>query len=539
MQSNDMRGRSGDTQERTSRSTTANAAEVRGSADVSIETFQEKLRPVGEFVDVRDLGQVWKPRDVNNDWKPYSNGRWIFNQKVGWYFESDEPWAEITYHYGRWYDDPDQGWVWVADTEWAPAWVEWRRSKQYVGWRPLPPKNAPRVTTTRTTETRTTRRRGGSVTTEEWVFVPAERITSERITTVMIDEPRVTTIYEQTGPIGRGERREGISVNFAIDPVVLERESNVRIESRNLPRAENAPVPQQVRSISTEARPTINTEKPAGGATTGAASTEQGGTKATTDTATGAASRTTAAPEEAGKNQASGDATKQGDQLKPPTQPKSQAAAPASGDAGKADPAKADAAKADAAKSEAAKIDSSKTDASKADASKADAAKADTKAEPRKTEASRSDADRADANKNAGTGQKRLPNENAAAPAENSRPGEASAKPPSEPKRNAAGGSAGERNATESADQARPRNPGNGQAENRDSARSRGQSAGQSNSDETTGTPSPRKTQPSSAQGPAAENARSGGSAARSGEAGGAAKQGVKKLPPGGGDQSE
>jgi len=101
MQSNDMRGRSGDTQERTSRSTTANAAEVRGSADVSIETFQEKLRPVGEFVDVRDLGQVWKPRDVNNDWKPYSNGRWIFNQKVGWYFESDEPWAEITYHYGR------------------------------------------------------------------------------------------------------------------------------------------------------------------------------------------------------------------------------------------------------------------------------------------------------------------------------------------------------------------------------------------------------------------------------------------------------
>ena len=71
------------------------------------------------------------------DGRPYSNGRWIFNDKVGWYFDSPEDWAEITYHYGRWYKDPTEGWVWIAGDEWAPAWVEWRRSKKFVGWRLL------------------------------------------------------------------------------------------------------------------------------------------------------------------------------------------------------------------------------------------------------------------------------------------------------------------------------------------------------------------------------------------------------------------
>ena len=104
---------------------------------------------MGEQVRIEGLGEVWKPRDIPADWAPYSNGRWIFNQQVGWYFESNEPWAEITYHYGRWYNDPSQGWVWVADTQWAPAWVEWRRSKEHVGWRPLPPENAPKRTATR------------------------------------------------------------------------------------------------------------------------------------------------------------------------------------------------------------------------------------------------------------------------------------------------------------------------------------------------------------------------------------------------------
>src|SRR6478609_5609101 len=50
-----------------SRSATENPGDAGRGVNVSIESFQEKLRPEGEFVDVRDLGRVWKPRDVNND----------------------------------------------------------------------------------------------------------------------------------------------------------------------------------------------------------------------------------------------------------------------------------------------------------------------------------------------------------------------------------------------------------------------------------------------------------------------------------------
>src|SRR5215212_6656721 len=231
---------------------------------VTVEEFREKLTPVGEYVRVEGLGEVWKPRNVADDWQPYSTGRWIFNEKVGWYFESDEPWAEITYHYGRWYDDPNEGWVWVADTQWAPAWVEWRRSKNYVGWRPLPPENAPRASTRTATRKATTvsrkgRSGGREVEAEEWVFVPTERITVENVRTVRVERTRVVEIYEETRPIGRVERRGAFAVNFAIQPQVIERETHVTIQSRNLPAPEAVPVPAPVREVATERRTTTTT----------------------------------------------------------------------------------------------------------------------------------------------------------------------------------------------------------------------------------------------------------------------------------------
>ncbi|MHB2168430.1 DUF6600 domain-containing protein [Alsobacter sp. R-9] len=218
---------------------------------VTTQMLYDEVARTGEFVQIKGLGRAWKPDDVDDDWKPYTRGRWIFNQQVGWYFESHEPWAEVTYHYGRWYDDPDEGWVWIADTEWAPAWVEWRYSRQHVGWRPLPPRQAPRVA-----------RRSGreTVVREEWVFVPTERITTERISTVIVEEPQqITTIYRETRPMGRVERRGSYAVNFGLDPDVVRRESRVTIESRNLPRVEAAPVPQAVQAISTEQRTTTST----------------------------------------------------------------------------------------------------------------------------------------------------------------------------------------------------------------------------------------------------------------------------------------
>jgi hypothetical protein len=234
--------------------------ETTTTSQVSVDGFFDRLQPYGELVRIDTLGEVWKPADVPADWKPYSNGQWIYNEQVGWYFESDDPWAEITYHYGRWYDDPDQGWVWVAGTEWAPAWVEWRRSDRYVGWRPLPPDNAPRRTTRRTTTTVT--QTSAPEETETWVFVPADRIVGEPISRVRIQQDELVRVYRETEVIGSVERRNGYAVNLALRPQMIERGTKVRITSQNLPRPDLAPVPDAVRQIATETRSTtrINRE---------------------------------------------------------------------------------------------------------------------------------------------------------------------------------------------------------------------------------------------------------------------------------------
>src|SRR4051794_37028765 len=63
---------------------------VETTTAVSVERFRERLAPLGDYVRVEGLGEVWKPRNVADDWQPYSVGRWIFNDKVGWYFLSEE-----------------------------------------------------------------------------------------------------------------------------------------------------------------------------------------------------------------------------------------------------------------------------------------------------------------------------------------------------------------------------------------------------------------------------------------------------------------
>ena len=70
-----------------------------------IEEFREKLAPLGAWVRMKSFGQIWQPAELAADWKPYTVGRWIFNDQVGWYFASDEPWAEITDPYSCWYED--------------------------------------------------------------------------------------------------------------------------------------------------------------------------------------------------------------------------------------------------------------------------------------------------------------------------------------------------------------------------------------------------------------------------------------------------
>lgn len=115
------------------------AAQTRDS--ISIE-FRTGLTPYGSWRTVGRWGEVWIPAHVVRGWQPYTVGNWVHSEDYGWYWiseSSEAEWGWITYHYGRWAFDDSSGWVWVPDNVWGPAWVDWRRGDEYVGWSPLPP----------------------------------------------------------------------------------------------------------------------------------------------------------------------------------------------------------------------------------------------------------------------------------------------------------------------------------------------------------------------------------------------------------------
>ena len=108
--------------------------------------FYNNLSPYGSWIQINSGVVVWRPTIIRLDWSPYQDGRWIWTDD-GWYWDSYEPFGNITYHYGRWYFDDYYGWLWYPDYDWAPAWVEWRYDDDYIGWAPLSPYASFSITT--------------------------------------------------------------------------------------------------------------------------------------------------------------------------------------------------------------------------------------------------------------------------------------------------------------------------------------------------------------------------------------------------------
>ncbi len=100
--------------------------------------FYNALAPYGQWIETNDGLMVWHPTFLSRTWAPYTYGNWEWTND-GWYWNTDEPFGYITYHYGRWYNDEYYGWIWVPDDQWAPSWVEWRYDDDNIGWAPLPP----------------------------------------------------------------------------------------------------------------------------------------------------------------------------------------------------------------------------------------------------------------------------------------------------------------------------------------------------------------------------------------------------------------
>jgi hypothetical protein len=105
----------------------------------TMDYFQGQLAPYGNWVNVPGYGMAWQPA-VSPGWRPYyDGGHWEYTD-AGYFWQSDYPWGDITFHYGRW-AYTDAGWVWVPGYDYAPAWVVWRHDDAdgYIGWAPLPP----------------------------------------------------------------------------------------------------------------------------------------------------------------------------------------------------------------------------------------------------------------------------------------------------------------------------------------------------------------------------------------------------------------
>ena len=105
----------------------------------TIAQFKSILANYGTWGTSDKYGDIWVPTVTPQGWHPYPPCQWVFT-KDGWYFNDNTPWGAIVHHYGRWSHDEKIGWFWVPDEDWSPGWVVWRKSDQWIGWAPMPPK---------------------------------------------------------------------------------------------------------------------------------------------------------------------------------------------------------------------------------------------------------------------------------------------------------------------------------------------------------------------------------------------------------------
>lgn len=170
-------------------------------SDVSIDTFVERLDAHGEWLDTAEHGMVWRPDVEAADWRPYSDGRWLHLDGLGWYWRSNEPWGWATDHYGRWVHEPSEGWLWRPEFEWAPAWVLWVETEDMIGWAALPPLELE-----------------GDPGPDAWVFVARKDFVAEDLAERIDDASANRDHLLQAKAFGAVTVEDGMASNTFVDP---------------------------------------------------------------------------------------------------------------------------------------------------------------------------------------------------------------------------------------------------------------------------------------------------------------------------------
>ena len=183
--------------------------------------FYNRLAPYGNWIWLQ--GQyVWVPQNVGPAWRPYTMGRWVFTDRYGWMWVSNEPFGWATYHYGRWGFSNRVGWFWVPGNRWAPAWVSWRKSNDYLAWAPLPPAYDEGVSIE-------INARG--VPDYYWQVVPNRDFLSDDLPRRIVrDKNRFNPILRETQPLGNVTiNNNNVVVNNVVNVTYVEEKTNEKV----------------------------------------------------------------------------------------------------------------------------------------------------------------------------------------------------------------------------------------------------------------------------------------------------------------------
>ena len=199
---------------------------------VERSAFYDRLEPYGEWVWLQ--GQyVWVPVNADRQWRPYTDGRWVYTDRNGWMWVSNEPFGWATYHYGRWGFSNRVGWVWVPGSRWGPAWVSWRSSDEYLAWAPLPPTYDEGVSINIAIDT---------VPDYYWQVVPTDRFLSADLRRDLIrDESRFEPILRETRPLGNVSiTNNNVVVNNVVNVTHIEQKTNEKVVVHQVEKTEDA-----------------------------------------------------------------------------------------------------------------------------------------------------------------------------------------------------------------------------------------------------------------------------------------------------------
>ena len=183
--------------------------------------FYNRLAPYGNWMWLQ--GQyVWVPQNVGPAWRPYTVGRWVYTDRYGWMWTSNEPFGWATYHYGRWGFSNRVGWFWVPGNRWAPAWVSWRSSNDYLAWAPLPPAYDEGVSIE-------VNARG--VPDYYWQVVPNRDFLSDDLPRRIVrDRNRFNPILRETQPLGNVTiNNNNVVVNNVVNVNYIEEKTNEKV----------------------------------------------------------------------------------------------------------------------------------------------------------------------------------------------------------------------------------------------------------------------------------------------------------------------